>query len=187
MILLVLGILLWVAGHLFHRLAPDARARLIDRLGARGYRGAVAGVIGLGLLLMVIGYRWSPFVPVYDPPPWTIHLNNLLMLGAVALFGISHSKGRARTWLRHPMLTGVVVWAVAHLLVNGDAASLVLFGAMGVWALASIPLINAAEGPWHPPAPGPVSADVRLVVITLVVFAVITAIHAWLGYWPFPR
>jgi hypothetical protein len=48
-------------------------------------------------------------------------------------------------------------------------------------------LINAQEGPWQRPEPGPVSGDVRLVVITLVVYAVIAAIHGWLGYWPFPR
>ena len=57
------------------------------------------------------------------------------MLVAVALIGAGHSKGRARGWLRHPMLTGVVVWAVAHLLVNGDVASLVLFGWLGLWAV----------------------------------------------------
>jgi uncharacterized membrane protein len=185
--LLVLGVALWIAGHLFHRLAPDARAGLIARLGANGYRGAVAGVIGLGLVLMVIGYRASPLIQVYTPPPWTIHLNNLLMLAAVALFGMGRSRGHARSWLRHPMLTGVAVWAVAHLLVNGDLASLILFGAMGVWALASMPLINAAEGPWQPPAPGPVSGDIRLALISVAVFAVIAGIHAWLGYWPFPR
>ncbi len=49
---------------------------------------------------------------------------------------------------------GVVVWAVAHLLVNGDLASLVLFAALGLWALAEMAVINRAEGPWSPPAQG---------------------------------
>ena len=147
----------------------------------------MALAIGLGLLLMVIGYRRAPFEPLYDPPSWGIHLNNLAMLVAVGLVGAGHSKGRARSWLRHPMLTGVVVWAIAHLLVNGDIASLLLFGWLGLWALASMALINAREPAWVRPAPGPASGDVRLVVITLVVFAVITTVHTWLGYWPFPQ
>ena len=86
-------------------------------------------------MLIIIGFRRAPVVPVYDPPPWAIHLNNLLMVVAVLLLGLGHSKSRARGWLRHPMLTAVVVWAVAHLLVNGDQASLVMFGWLGLWAV----------------------------------------------------
>ena len=64
-------------------------------------------------------------MPVYDPPAWGIHVNNLADVRAPSLLmGAGRSKGRARAWLRHPMLTGVVVWALAHLLVNGDVASL---------------------------------------------------------------
>ena len=77
------------------------------------------------------------------------------MFLAVALMGAGQSKGHARSWLRHPMLTGVLVWAFAHLLVNGDVASLILFGWMAAWALASMALINAREPAWVRPAPGP--------------------------------
>jgi uncharacterized membrane protein len=141
----------------------------------------------VGLMLMIVGYRRAPVVPVYDPPAWGIHVNNLLMLAAVALMGAGKSKGRARSWLRHPMLTGVGVWAVAHLLVNGDLASLLLFGWLGGWAVANMALINAREPNWVRPAPGPVSGDIRLAVIAVVLYAAIAAVHTWLGYFPFPR
>ena len=187
MTLLVLGILLWSGAHLFPRAAPEAWAGVTASLGAGPSRGVIAAVIGLGLVLMVIGYRGSPFTALYDPPAWTIHLNNLMMLAAVALLGMGRSKGRARAWLRHPMLTGVIVWAAAHLLVNGDLASLVLFGGLAIWAVASILLINATAGPWQRPEPGPPSGDIRLAVIAVVLYLVIAGIHTWLGYWPFPR
>ena len=187
MLLLVLGLALWIAAHAFKRAAPAQRGALAARLGEGPAKGVVAAVIGVGLVLMIVGYRGAPFVPLYTPPAWTVHLNNLLMLGAVALMGMGQSKGRARSWLRHPMLTGVMVWAVAHLLVNGDLASLVLFGGLGLWAAASVAVINAGEPDWTRPAPGPVSGDIRLLAITAVVFAVIAGVHAWLGYWPFPR
>jgi hypothetical protein len=48
-------------------------------------------------------------------------------------------------------------------------------------------LINATAGPWQHPEPGPLSGDIRLVVIAVVLFAVIAAIHSWLGDWPFPQ
>jgi uncharacterized membrane protein len=185
--LLILGLVLWTVAHLFKRAAPDARDGLAHALGAGPSRGVVALVIAAGVILMIVGYRRAPFVPVYDPPSWGIHVNNLAMFFAVALMGAGRSKGRARALLRHPMLTGVAVWAVAHLLVNGDAASLVLFGWLGLWAVASIIFINAREPAWDRPAPGPVSGDVRLLLITVAVYAVITGIHTWLGYWPFPQ
>lgn len=55
---------------------------------------------------MILGYRAAPYVTVYTPPFWGIHLNNTLMLIAVYLFGASHSKARVRLFLRNPMLTG---------------------------------------------------------------------------------
>lgn len=186
MTLLVLGLIVWTAAHLFKRVAPGARASLAQALGAGPSRGVMAGSILVGLVLIVIGYRGAEVAPVYAPPSWGVHLNNLLMLIAVGLVGASHSKSRVRGWLRNPMLTGVVVWAVAHLLVNGDVASLVLFGWLGIWALASIVMIDAGD----PVKPAPVASlagDVRLGIITLVVFAVIVAIHTWLGYPPFPH
>jgi uncharacterized membrane protein len=185
--ILILGLVVWTAAHLFKRAAPDARSGLGAALGAGPSRGVMALAILAGLLLIIVGYRRAPFVPVYDPPSWGIHLNNLLMFVAVALMGAGQSKGRARALLRHPMLTGVLVWALAHLLVNGDQASLVLFGWMAVWAVASMALINAREPAWVRPVPGPWTGDLRLVLIAAVIYAVIATVHTWLGYWPFPQ
>jgi uncharacterized membrane protein len=185
MTILLLGIVLWCGAHAFKRAAPGLRADLTERLGAGPAKGFFAVLIGLSLVLMILGFRAAPFTPLYTPASWAVHVNNLLMLGAVALFGMGHSKGRARAWLRHPMLTGVMVWAVAHLLVNGDYASLLLFGGLGLWAALEVVMINAKAGPWQRPAPGSLAGDLRLVVITLVIYAGIAGIHVWLGYWPF--
>jgi uncharacterized membrane protein len=187
MSLLVLGLIVWTLVHLFKRLAPVTRARMTASLGAGPASGVMAVLLVAATVLTVVGFRRAAFVQVYDPPAWGIHVNNLLMLCAVGLLGAGHSKGRVRTWLRHPMLVSVVVWSVAHLLVNGDSASLVLFGWMGLWAVAEMLLINAREPAWVRPGPGTVAGDARWLVITLVVFAVISAVHYWLGYPPFPH
>lgn len=177
---LILGLLLWTAAHLFKRVAPDLRAGM----GTAG-KGAVALGVLAGLVLMVVGYRQAEFVNIWFPPAWTVHVNNLMMLGAVFLYGMSATKGRLRGAMRHPQLTAVKVWAVAHLLVNGDLASLILFGGLLGWAVLEVVMINRAET-WERPAPGEAKKDILLVVITLGMFAAIAAIHIWLGVWPFP-
>ncbi|MCC1491549.1 NnrU family protein [Cognatishimia sp. F0-27] len=178
--ILTAGLALWIVAHLFKRIAPDARAQMGDR-----GRGLVTVLIIVSLGLMIWGYRGAEFIPVYTPPLWTVHLNNLLMLVAVFVFGMSATTGRLRGKMRHPQLTAVKIWAVAHLLVNGDLASVLLFGTLLAWAVAEVVIINKSEE-WVRPEPGEARKDVVLVIITLVAFGAMTGIHAWLGVWPFP-
>lgn len=185
MIWLILGLFLWVAVHLWKRIAPNFRQMLDNKMGAGPARGVVALLLFASVILMIIGYKAAPHQPVYAPLPGMGHANNLLMVVAVILMGMGASKGKMRAWLRHPMLTGVIVWAVAHLLVNGDMSALILFGGMAIWALLQMMLINRAEGAWMRPEPGPIKGDIRLLIISAVIFSVIAGIHIWAGYNPF--
>jgi len=178
--LLILGIVLFWAAHLFKRLAPGPRAAMGDK-----GKGPVALVLLLAVVLMVIGFRGAEFVPVYDPPSWGRPVNNLLMVLSVVLFGLGSSKSRARKFMRHPMLTGLLVWAVAHLLANGDRDSLILFGLLGLWAIVEMVVINRSEPDYQPYQGGSVVGDIRLLAISAVVFAVIAGVHIWLGVNPF--
>lgn len=187
MALLLLGLLIWWVSHLFPLVARARRDDLAGRFGEKRYKGLFALVTLAGVALMVIGYRMSDFEPVYDPPGWGVHLNNLLMLAAVALMGARGSKSRLRGAIRHPMLTGVLVWAVAHLAANGDLSSVLLFGGLALWAVVAVFATNARDGVWVRPEGGTLAGDVRLGVISVVVYAVLAAIHGYaLGVWPFP-
>ena len=179
MALLIAGVLLWGAAHFFKRAAPDARARLGD-----GGKGLVALLLVASVAMMWFGYRWAPYVPVWYPPEWLKHVNNLLMVFAFYLFGVGAAKGTLAARIRHPQLTAVKVWAVAHLLVNGDVKSFVLFGGLLVWAVAEVVVINRAQH-WDRPAQVSVAGDVKALAIGLVLMAVVLAIHVWLGVWPF--
>jgi len=185
MILLYTGMAIWWLGHFVKRLAPGLRAGMDAKLGTGPAKGIFGVVLIISVVLMVMGFRAAPVDIVYDPPVWGKYLNNLLMLVAIAMLGMGSAKGPAGTWLRHPMLWGAVVWSVAHLLANGDMASLVLFGGIGIWALISMVLINMAEGKWDKPVAGPASADIKWLVISVVVFAVISGVHIWIGPSPF--
>ena len=181
MLLLVLGILLWCAGHLWKRLAPDARAGLGDK-----GKAVAAAVIGVGLVLMILGYRGAAFVPVWTPPALMTHINNLLMLVAVFLFFVGGAKGKIAQRFRHPQLTGFSLWAFAHLLVNGDLPSFVLFGGLLLWALVEMAVINRAEPNWvRPPHQTVMRKEVMAAVGAVAAYLVVGLIHAWLGYNPF--
>lgn len=186
MTLLLLGLVLWWASHTFPLVARPRRDAIVAQIGEGPWKGLFALVSLAAIVLMVIGYQRAAFVEVWTPPGWGVHLNNLLMLVAVFLLGASHSKGNVKRFVRHPQLLSVVVWAVAHLLVNGDVAALVLFGGTGLWAVVAIFATNARDGVWMKPAPAPAKKDLILVGITVVAFAVIAGVHAWIGVSPFP-
>jgi uncharacterized membrane protein len=180
MIWLVVGVLLWSGAHLFKRLAPRARRGMGDAA-----KGMVAGASLLAIVLMVVGYRIADPEPLWVAPAWAWHLNNLAMVVAVILFAASTSPNRLKARMRHPMLTAAAIWAAAHLLVNGDTPSLVLFGGLGLWAVAAIVLINRAEPRWKAPRPTS-QGDVRAAVTAVVMFAVFVGVHMLLGHSPFP-
>ncbi|SLN61138.1 NnrU protein [Aquimixticola soesokkakensis] len=182
MFLLAIGLILWVFPHLSKMLAPKFRARMDEKRG----RMAIALVTVVSLILIIAGYRIAPVIVVWSPPAFLQHLNNLLMVFAVLLFVAAHSKSRLRTKIRHPMLLGTAIWGFAHLLVNGDLASVILFGFMLVWALVTMQVTNARRGHQTPFAGGTLKGDIRLGLITLVTFVVIVLIHTALGYPPVP-
>ena len=177
MIWLVLGLLLWRGARFFKRAFPRQRSKM-GKAGA----GVVVALIVASIVLMVIGYGDAKFVYLYEFPREIWHVNNFLMLVAIFFMDVGKVNGIIRTMVRHPMLLGVVIWTVAHLLVNGDLASLILFGGLGLWAMAEMVIINRAEGPWSPPARGHISKDLRGVALAMILYAIIVGVHYWMGY-----
>lgn len=180
MVLIVLGLALWSLSHLFKRIAPSFRAEMGDRA-----KGLVAAASFVGIVLMVFGYRGAEVVDIWYPSAAMRHVNNLLMLVSIYLFAASGMKTAIARKFRHPMLTGVIIWAVAHLLVNGDLASIILFGGMLVWAVLSIVMINRAEPEWNRPLPAPKGKEIGAAVGAVIVLGAIGFIHSLLGYPPF--
>jgi uncharacterized membrane protein len=180
MALIVLGLALWWAAHLFKRLAPGPRARLGDP-----GKGLVAVGVVAGVVLMVIGYRGVEHIDLWYPPAFLTHVNNLLMLFAVYLYAASGMRTRITRVIRHPQLTAVKTWAVAHLLVNGDLASVILFGGLLAWAVVEVILINRAEPRGPLPEPAPIGKEIGAIVGAVVVTGAIGWVHNWLGVWPF--
>jgi uncharacterized membrane protein len=139
MAILILGLIVFIGAHAF-TMARAARARAIARLGEGPYKGLYSLVSLLGLILIVWGYgsyRAGGYVQVWDPPVWTRHLALPLVWLAFVAMVAAYIPGRIRRALKHPMLAGLKIWALAHLLANGDLGSIILFGALLAWAVVA--------------------------------------------------
>ncbi|MEM7752031.1 MAG: NnrU family protein [Pseudomonadota bacterium] len=184
MIILILGVLLWWVAHLMKRLAPGSRAALQDRMGDAS-KGLFAILIILSVVLMTIGYQNYTGQFFWGRNAALVGINNLLMLVAIYLFACSGARTRVTKFVRHPQLTAFKAWAVAHLLVNGDTASFILFGGLLAWAVVSVIVINRQTERPAPAESYPIKKEVTAIVATLVVYGLVSAIHIWLGYNPF--
>jgi len=179
MILLILGVVLWSAAHLFKRVAPDARAAMGDKA-----KGPIALALVGSIVLMVIGYRMADGAFFWGRSPALVGINNLLMIFAFYLYAASGMKTRITRVIRHPQLTAIKTFAVAHLLVNGDVPSFILFGGLLAWAVAEVVLINKAQPDWTPPEPAPVKKEVMAIAGAVIVTLAVMYIHFLLGVPP---
>ena len=188
MAILTIGVLLFVFVHLIPTIEQPLKARLIERFGANGYRGVFSLVVVASIVLIVIGWRSTPESYLYVLPMWSRTLGFGLMVLSFILIGAAHYKTAIKRMVRHPMLSGVVVWSAAHILMNGTTRALVLFGGLGLWAIVEIILINRREGPYEKPeAPG-FAGELKGVFISGIIFTVMLFLHPYFaGVTPFPR
>ena len=187
MAILVLGLAIFLGTHAFTT-ARGPRAALVARLGEGPYKGLYSLLSLLGIVLIAVGfgrYRAGGYVDLWSPPVWTRHLALLLMWPAWVMVVAAYLPGRIKRTLKHPMLAGVKVWALAHLIANGDLGSILLFGSILAWAvLARISAKRRDEVRDHAgPAAAPAGArnDVLAVAIgTAIYLAFLLRLHLWL-------
>lgn len=179
MTLLALGLLLFAGLHLIKSLAPAMRSRLQERLGENAYKGIFSLLVLASLALIVFGWRSAIPQFVYAPSPALTMPALLLLALAFLLMVVSTRPSRLRRVVRHPQLSGVALWGIAHLLLNGDSRALLLFGGMTLWAVAEILAINRRDGSWvKPQAPG-AAAELLNLLIAAGVVALLVYLHPW--------
>lgn len=177
---LVIGIVIWCVVHLVPSVAPSLRRQFVGALGANGYRGAFFLFILVSITLIVIGWRSIPIAAVYGPVGWGRTAALPLVFVAFVLFAASALRTNVKRFIRHPQLTGLAVWAGAHLLSNGENRSLVLFGSLGAWALLEMFFISRREGAWVRPSPEGLTAEVKPLLAGALAFALFLVLHPYL-------
>lgn len=175
MLPLIMGLVLFFAIHLVPT-NPSLRQGLADRFGEGAYKGIFSLVSLAGFVLIVLGYHKLQLMPgknpvIWDPPAAMRHATMGLMLIAMILLAAAYIPSRIRTAVKHPMLAATKVWALAHLLVNGDLGSILLFGSFLAYAIYDRISVKArgAMGPLGARTGG-LGGDIAVIVVGLALY-----------------
>ncbi|ASP94831.1 NnrU family protein [Sinorhizobium meliloti] len=175
MAILVLGIIIFLGMHLVRVVAPGFRAGIIDSRGKGTWMGLYTIVSLVGLCLIIYGFSQARGETgmLYDTPTFLRHIALLLMLVAFIVLAAGFlPAGRIAVALKHPQVLSIKIWALAHLLANGETSSVLLFGSFLAWAVILRISLKRRERAGQKVLPVFKSArnDVLAVVIGLVAF-----------------
>ena len=141
MAILFLGLVIFLGLHSIRIVAADGRAKAIARLGEGPWKGVYSVISVIGFVLIVWGFAEarSDAPLLWAPPVWTRHITILLTLfSLILLSAYGFKQSHIAVAVHHPMVWSVAVWSAGHLLANGSAADVLMFGAFFVWAVADL-------------------------------------------------
>ncbi|HET9835082.1 MAG TPA: NnrU family protein [Rhodanobacteraceae bacterium] len=176
MTLLILGLIVFLGAHSVHMFAPRWRERMIARIGLMPWKGLYSVASIIGLVLIIVGFGMARQAPtlLYVPPLWLKHLNALFTLVAFVLIAAAYvPRNRLKAKIGHPMLAGVKLWAIGHLLATGFVHDVVLFGAFLAWAVVDFAVSRRRDrttGTVYPA--GTLAGDAVAVVLGVVAWAI---------------
>ncbi len=176
MTILIAGLVVFFGIHVVP-MFPDFKGSLQSRFGEMRFKGIYSLVSLTGFALILLGMSSAEFRPVFSPPSWSAMVAGLAMPVAFCLLVAAYVPNNFRRVIRHPMLSGVLIWAFAHLLANGDLASILLFGAFGLFAVVDIISVNR-RSPAVTPARQSLARDALVLVIGIAAFWVVRYFHA---------
>jgi uncharacterized membrane protein len=179
---LILGLVVFIANHLFVSFR-DARAAAIARLGKPVYHTLFGIVSLIGVALIAWGYatyRANDWVQVWTPPDGMRHATIGLMLIASILIAAYIVPSHIKAWTKHPLILAVKTWAFAHLLINGDLGSMLMFGSLLAWAIFAFASARRRKDVVLPRAPDGWLNDGIVIVLGI-------AIYLALGFWFHPH
>jgi uncharacterized membrane protein len=185
MAILILGLVIFLGLHSTRIVSESGRQKAIARLGEGPWKGLYSVVSAIGFVLIVWGFARarSDAPQLWTPFPGARHITMLLMLiSLILLASYLFKRSHITAAVHHPMVWGVLLWSVGHLLANGSAADLILFGAFLVWSIADLASSYARDRRNNLVYPAPeLGATAGAVVVGLVIYGLfIGGLHLWL-------
>lgn len=173
LLIMVLGLVLFLGPHVFVTMRAR-RDAAVKSFGEWPYKGLFAAAAIAGLVLIGKGfgmYDEAGLIPVWSPPAWGRYVTQALMWPASICVTAAYIPGDIKRVLKHPMLVGVKLWAVAHLVANGDLGGIILFGSVLAWAVYDRITLKRRSDPGGPPIPvGGRANDVAAIIVGTVLY-----------------
>ena len=173
LLVMVLGLVLFLGPHVFVTMR-EQRGAAIKSIGEFPYKGLFAVLTIIGLVLTGEGfgmYEAEGPIAIWNPPGFTRYITQALVWPASIAVAAAYLPGDIKRALKHPMLVGVKLWAVAHLISNGDLGGIILFGAVLAWAVYDRISLKHRSDPGGPPIPvGGRRNDIAAVIVGTILF-----------------
>ncbi len=171
MLQLLIGIVLFFGMHSASIVALPLRDRIVAN-SENAWKGIYAIASLVGIVLMVRGYADLREAPtyLYMTPAWLRHVAALMMLPVFMFFIAPYFPGRIKNALKHPQLVAIILWALAHLLVNGTIADVLLFGSFLIWAVVDRISLKKRPARSLPGAKESRANDIIVVVVGLALY-----------------
>lgn len=176
-IYLIIGVLLFGLIHMYPAVFTNNRKALIGKIGEGPYKGIFSLLVILSIVLIVFGWRITGAVDVYEPPIWASLATLILMYPMLFLFISARAGSNIKRIFRHPQLSSICLWGIAHLLSSGESRAIALFGGLAVWALIQMIFLNKRDGEWQKPEPLPLSSDIKVSIIAMVAYVALAYGH----------
>ena len=173
---LIAGLALFLGVHVFSSMR-SARGHLIARLGEGPYKGIYSLLSVAGFALIVAGVGRAPTIHLWNPPEWGRNTALWFMPFALILLSAAFIPGNLKRLTAHPMLWSITLWALVHLLANGDLAGLLLFGGFGLYSLYAMWSQNR-RGARPAQTRRAIAGDIATIVAGLVAYALLLRFHA---------
>ena len=173
---LIAGVVIFFGVHIFSSFRA-AREKMIQRLGENRYKAGYALLAIAGFILIVIGVGKAEPVPLWEPVEWGRFAAVWFMPFAFISLAAAFIPSNFQRFTAHPMMWGVTLWALLHLLAIGSLTGLILFGAFGLYAVHAMSSQNA-RGTRPSQFKRPLFTDAAVVVAGLILYWLFLRFHA---------
>ncbi len=175
---LILGIVVFFGVHLVP-ISPLKKI-IINRFGENKYRGLFSLIALAGLLIIIYGFSRTDFYSVWNPLSYSRQIALVLMPISIILLVAANVQTNIKRFIKHPMLVGIIIWSLVHLLANGDLRSILLFASFGTYALVDI-IFSKKILATNNSTNYTLTKDIAVVIIGLIVFAIIVYFHKYIA------
>ena len=176
--LLILGIVIFFSIHLVP-ISP-LKNILISRLGENKYKGLFSLIALVGLLIIIYGFSSADFYLIWDPLTYSKEIALALMPISIVLLAAANMQTNIKRFIKNPMLIGILIWSIVHLIANGDLRSIILFGSFGVYAIIDI-IFSKKISTTNDTANYTLTKDIIVVIIGLLVYAITVYFHRYIA------